>query len=74
MTTPTLKERVRACDRLCGTHITLADPVITEILGQCGYDYLWMDTGHSPMDYQNLYAHLSAVRMAGVPAVVRVAA
>jgi 2-dehydro-3-deoxyglucarate aldolase/4-hydroxy-2-oxoheptanedioate aldolase len=68
----TLKEKMRACDLVCGMHITLADPSVTELCGRIGYDYLWIDTEHSPMDYQTVLHHLIAASSAGCDAIVRI--
>lgn len=68
----TLKEKMRACELVCGMHITLADPSITELCGRMGYDYLWIDTEHSPMDYQTVLHHLIAASSAGCDAIVRI--
>ena len=68
----TLKEKMRACELVCGMHITTADSSITELCGRIGYDYLWIDTEHSPMDYQTVLHHLIAAAAAGCDAIVRV--
>lgn len=57
---------------LLGTHINANDPTLTELLGQCGFDYLWIDTEHTAIDYQSLQLHLIAARAAGCAALVRV--
>ena len=67
-----LRARLRAGDFLLGTHIHANDPTLTELLGQRGFDYLWIDTEHTAIDYQTLQLHLLAARAAGCPALVRV--
>jgi len=59
-------------ERLLGVHINACDPTLTELLGRCGFDYLWIDTEHTAIDYQTLQYHLIAARAAGCPALVRV--
>lgn len=55
-----------------GTHISINDSVITEVIGSLGYDYLWIDTEHTPLSLDSVEKHLIAARAAGVAAVVRV--
>ena len=67
-----LKEKMSS-GRVClGTHISLYDPSITELLGNVGYDYLWIDTEHTTIDLQTLQMHLIAARASGTAAIVRV--
>lgn len=59
--------------KIClGTHISLYDPTVTELLGNIGYDYLWIDTEHTAIDLQTLQTHLIAARASGSIAIVRV--
>lgn len=67
-----LKERLHAGEFLLGTHIHANEPSLTELLGQCGFDYLWIDTEHAPIDYAALQMHLIAARAAGCSAIVRI--
>lgn len=67
-----LKERVLRCEKLCGTHIALNHPVITEILGYTGFDFIWIDTEHTSIGYEDLLQHLNSVRLSGTPGIVRV--
>ncbi len=67
-----LKERVLCCEKLCGTHIALNYPVITEILGYAGFDFIWIDTEHTSIGYEDLLHHLNSARLTGTPGIVRV--
>ena len=67
-----LKERLQTGEFLLGTHIHAVEPSLTELLGQCGFDYLWIDTEHTPIDYAALQLHLIAARAAGCSAIVRI--
>jgi len=66
------REKFNRKESLFGTHVSLSDPVITEILGQIGFDYIWIDTEHSAISLHCLEQHLMAVRAAGIASVVRV--
>ena len=68
----TLKERFRNCDFITGMHITLSDPAMTELCAKLGYDFLWIESEHSPMDYQNVLMNLIASSSGGTPAIVRI--
>lgn len=68
----TLRNKLDNGEAIFGTHISLYDPVITEIIGRTGYDYLWIDTEHTSIDLHCLELHLMAARAAGVASVVRV--
>lgn len=57
---------------LLGTHVHSNDPTMTELLGSCGFDYIWIDTEHTAIDYHTLQLHLIAAKAAGCPAIVRV--
>lgn len=59
-------------DLLVGTHISMTDSIVSEILGRLGYDFIWIDTEHSENSYTSLRNHLTAVNAGGTPAIVRV--
>ncbi len=67
-----LQEKLRRKVPALGTHISLNDSAITEIIGNLGFDYLWIDTEHTAIDLYCLQQHLIAARAAGVSAIVRV--
>lgn len=67
-----LKRKVVACEDLAGTYITLNDCSVTEILGYIGFDFIWIDTEHTALDYLDLLRHIGAARMTGTAALVRV--
>lgn len=67
-----LRRRLQQGDFLLGSHINGTDPTMTECMGQCGIDYIWIDTEHTAIDYQTLQMHLIAARAANCPAMVRV--
>ncbi|MDQ1206304.1 HpcH/HpaI aldolase/citrate lyase family protein [Microbacterium sp. SORGH_AS_0862] len=55
-----------------GTHIVGTDTLFTEVAGRVGYDYLWIDTEHAPLDRAQVVAHLVAARASGITAFVRI--
>ncbi len=67
-----LRQKLLAGITALGTHISLNDPVITELIGNVGFDYLWIDTEHTAIGLECLQMHLIAARASGTAAIVRV--
>ena len=67
----TFRERVLRREALIGTHLTMNDFVTADILSLCDYDYIWIDTEHSSIDYSELLKCVRIIRSRGVAAVVR---
>jgi len=64
-----------ARDELCvGTSITFTDPAISELVGDAGYDFTWIDMEHCPIDISTALNHVMAVRGTGAAPFVRVPA
>ena len=68
----TTKEKMKNREFVTGTHLLLADPCISELCGSVGFDFLWIDTEHTPMDYHLLIQHLIAAKAAGCDTLVRI--
>ena len=68
----TLRERILRGDYLIGTHITTGDFITADIFARCGFDFIWIDTEHSCMDYRTLLSCVSVIRARGVSVIVRV--
>lgn len=66
------RKKLLAGEKMVGFEIDLCDPCISEMVGQMGYDYLWIDTEHEAMDYQTVLMHIIAARAAGTASVVRI--
>jgi 4-hydroxy-2-oxoheptanedioate aldolase len=54
-----------------GIWSTLASPSVAELLLGCGFDWVLIDTEHSPNELPGVIEHLRIAQAAGVPAVVR---
>lgn len=65
------RERVLKHEPLIGTHISMGDFVTADILSRCGFDFIWIDTEHSCIDYRELLSCISVIRARGIPVVVR---
>ena len=58
---------------LCvGTNVQLLDPAVTEILGEAGFDFVWIDLEHSTMSVSDALGHVRAARGADTAAFIRV--
>ena len=58
---PRLKERLGKGDVLVGTLATLASPEVAEILAQVGFDWVWIEMEHSPIDLVMAQVMIQAV-------------
>ncbi|MCI8894832.1 MAG: aldolase [Lachnospiraceae bacterium] len=67
-----LREKIKNKERIIGTHVSLSDPSICEILGYLDFDYIWVDMEHTYIDCEQLYIHLNAARAVGASVIVRI--
>ena len=63
-----------ASGRMCvGTVITLSDPAVSELAGDAGMDFTWIDAEHAPHTIESVMGHIMALRGTGCAPLVRVA-
>jgi 2-keto-3-deoxy-L-rhamnonate aldolase RhmA len=55
-----------------GTAITFHDPAVSELYGDAGYDFTWIDMEHGPFDLHTILGHIMAVRGTETASFVRV--
>lgn len=67
-----MKEKLRRHELCIGTHVSLGEAVVTEMMGNLDYDYLWIDMEHSCINTDQLLNHLIAARASGINAIVRI--
>ena len=67
-----MRRKLQQGELIRGTHVTMNDPVISELLGYAGFDFLWVDTEHTAIDYRDLVSHICFAHQAGTPVLVRV--
>lgn len=60
-----LKEKLKDGKVLFGTHICNADIFNVDLIGQMGFDYLWVDEEHTEIDKGDVQKILLANRAAG---------
>ena len=65
--------KVRSGQTAAGMVVTHHDSTISEMIADCGYDFLWIDMEHSPITIVDAMHHVMAVRGTGCAPFVRVA-
>lgn len=68
-----VKEKISRGELVIGTVISLSDPIVSEILCRCGFDFIWIDGEHSAMDNGDINLHIMAVGRSGIAPFVRIA-
>lgn len=54
-----------------GFFATMGSAGLTELLAGCGFDWVLVDTEHSPVELPDVIEHMRAIHGAGLPALVR---
>lgn len=68
----TIKEKVQKAMPLWGTHSHLTDAIVTEIVANLDYDYIWIDMEHTVLSCEQVHHHIMAAHAKNKPAFVRV--
>jgi 2-keto-3-deoxy-L-rhamnonate aldolase RhmA len=68
------KEKIHRGSLCVGTSITFTDPSISELFGDAGYDFTWIDLEHCPIGIEAALGHVMAVRGTGAAPFIRVPA
>ena len=71
---PSFRERLVSGEVLAGTFVKTPSPIICEVLGLTGLDVVCLDAEHAPFGRVELDGCIAALRAAGMPGLVRVAA
>ena len=66
----TLREKLKT-QKIAGTLVCLSDPCLCEIMGNIGYDCVWIDMEHTYVSYKEVLCHLNAARSANISSVIR---
>lgn len=70
--THSLNEKLAQGTMIIGSHVGFDSPFATEMLGGCGFDFIWIDAEHGALDKKDIQLHLMACRAAGTAGIVRV--
>ena len=65
-------EKIKSGNLAIGTAISLAYPVIAEIYCDAGYDWIWIDSEHGPIDKKDIDMLIMTIRKSGVAPFVRI--
>lgn len=65
-------EKIKNNGFIAGTHVTLSDISISEQMGMLGFEFVWIEGEHSPLDKQNILGHIIACQAGGAAAFVRI--
>lgn len=66
------KNKIERNELCVGASITFNDPAISELIGDAGYDFIWIDMEHCPIDTANALSHVMAVRGTDAAPFIRV--
>jgi 2-dehydro-3-deoxyglucarate aldolase/4-hydroxy-2-oxoheptanedioate aldolase len=66
-----LRDMINQNKKILGTLVCLTDPCICEIIGNVGFDCVWIDTEHTYMSYKDVLCHLNSARASGISSIVR---
>ncbi len=65
--------KVSSGNCVTGMVITLTDPAVSELAGDAGFDFTWIDMEHSPLSINDVANHIMALRGTDCAPFVRVA-
>jgi 2-keto-3-deoxy-L-rhamnonate aldolase RhmA len=68
----TFKQKLYSGETLYGLTLTVGNPLIAELVGHLGFDWVWIETEHTTMSLDTVLAQLQAVSGTGTSAIVRV--
>lgn len=66
-----LRNKINEKKKIIGTLVSLTEPCLCEIMGNIGYDCVWIDAEHTYMSYKDILCHLNAAKSAGISSVIR---
>jgi len=66
-----LKEKLKRGEAVIGTFVGLGNPDVTELFSRLGFDWLVLDTEHSPLDFETLQRMMQAMNGTNCVPIVR---
>lgn len=67
-----VKDKIGRGEVVIGSHVTMDNSFITELIAGVGFDFIWIDGEHGAMDLVEIQHHLMACRAAGAAGFVRI--
>jgi len=68
-----IKEKIKEKELVIGTVLISNNNCVAELMGKVGFDFVWIDGEHAPLDKKEILYHIMAAQGAGSAAFVRVA-
>ncbi|MGA9117387.1 MAG: aldolase/citrate lyase family protein [Bacteroidota bacterium] len=72
VTSNRVKELLKAGKPVIGASLSLPSPPVAEILARCGFDFLWIDMEHSPLNLETVHRAIQATSGTDAVPIVRV--
>jgi 2-keto-3-deoxy-L-rhamnonate aldolase RhmA len=67
-----IKEKLLKNQIPIGTHLRTGNPIIADILCNCGFDFIWIEAEHSLIDNRDICMSLITIKNAGLSPFIRV--
>ncbi len=67
-----LKEKIKAGKKTVGTQLSMGENYVADIYGHLDFDFIWLDTEHSAIDYGKLLNCITILKAHKKPVIVRV--
>ena len=67
-----IREKISSGQIPIGTHTHIGEPIVTDVLCSCGFDLIWVDSEHSPVDKRDVNIQIITIRGSGLAPFVRV--
>ncbi|GAA4465340.1 4-hydroxy-2-oxoheptanedioate aldolase [Nibrella saemangeumensis] len=68
----TFKQKLNSGEIVYGLTLTIGNPIIAELVGHLGFDWVWIEAEHTTMGLETIMAQLQAISGTGTSTVVRV--
>ena len=73
MHTSVVKKKLQSDETAICVKANLNDPAVVELFGYLGFDCIWLDMEHTPINWQSIANQIRAAKMTGMDSMVRVA-
>ncbi len=66
-----LRDLISKKQKMCGALVSLTDPCLCDIMGNVGFDAVWIDMEHTYMSYKDVLCHINTACSSNIASVVR---
>jgi len=67
-----IREKIASGQIPIGTHTSIGEPIVADVLCNCGFDLMWVDSEHAPVDKRDVNLQVITIRGSGIAPFVRV--